>query len=281
MSKHVCVRTKRSGIAALVIAAGLAVGFAGEVAAQRANGTAGAANATGPAASATARGDGLTTLEPVGEQVRGLWLTDYLPGAPLFFDVEAVRFRPWAKGLFDTRQQHDLEPHARCKASGAMRQFLTPYGVEIVEIPELERIYIFDIGGPHTYREVFMDGRPHPENFLPSNYGHNIGRWDGDVLVIDSVGYNEDFWFERRGLPHTEALHTVERFTRDNERQMTYSIEVEDPNVYTAKFTGGFTMSFQAGTELFEYVCQQANYAHELMVGGAQDSVDRSSAIVP
>jgi hypothetical protein len=95
---------------------------------------------------------GIATLNPVGEQQTGVWLTSYLPGQPLFFDVDAVAFRPWAKGLFDTRQQHDLEPHARCKASGAIRQFLTPYGVEIVEIKELERLYIFDIGGPHTYR---------------------------------------------------------------------------------------------------------------------------------
>ncbi len=216
-----------------------------------------------------------TTSTTVGVWTPNFGISD--PVAP----YETVPFQPWAKALYDSRQVHELEPHARCKASGASRQFLTPYGVEFVEIPELKRLYIFDIGGPHTFRTVYLDGRPHPEDLQPSNYGHSIGRWEGDTLVIDTVGYNEDFWFERRGLPHTEALRTVERFTRDNERQITYTIEVHDPNVYTAPFTGGFTMNFQAGTELFEYVCQQANYAHELMVGGAQDSVDRSSTIVP
>ena len=96
----------------------------------------------------------IATLEPHGEQRAGLWMPVYGSGRP-FFNVDEIEFKPWAQGLFESRQQHDLEPHARCKASGAIRQFLTPYGVEIVEIEELERLYIFDIGGPHTFREVF------------------------------------------------------------------------------------------------------------------------------
>jgi hypothetical protein len=176
---------------------------------------------------------------------------------------------------------HELEPHARCKASGASRQFLTPYGVEIVEIAELKRLYIFDIGGPHTFRTVYLDGRSHPADLDPTNYGHSVGWWEDDTLVIDTVGYNEDFWFGRRGLPHTEALHTIERLTRVSDREMKYELEVHDPNVYTDSFTGGFNLRWNEGTELFEYICQQANYAHELMVGGEADSVDRSSAIVP
>src|SRR5690606_6746712 len=103
-------------------------------------------------------------------QTKGLWVTDYSTRVPIFI-VEDIAFKPWAKGLFDTRQRHDLEPHARCKASGAMRQLLTPYGVEILDIPALERIFIFDIGGPHSYREIFMDGRSHPADLEPNNYG--------------------------------------------------------------------------------------------------------------
>jgi hypothetical protein len=231
---------------------------------------------------AAARGAGLTTLEPVGEQRTGLWLTDYRPGAPLFFDEDTVQFRPWAKGLFDARQQHDLEPHARCKASGAMRQFLTPYGVEIVEIPELRRIYIFDIGGPHTYREVFMDGRSHPAEFVPTNYGHNIGWWDDDTLVIDSVGYNEDFWFERMGLPHTESVHLVEYFRRPTPELVQYRFVIDDPDTYEVPVEGRLDLLWREGEELFEYVCQQSNYAHELMVNPDDLlAIGRTSRIVP
>ena len=224
--------------------------------------------------------DGRITLAGATPDDAGVWTPQFGildPVAPL----ETVPFQPWAAALYDDRQAHELEPHARCKASGASRQFLTPYGVEFVEIAELGRLYIFDIGGPHTFRVVYMDGRSHPTEITPTNYGHSIGWWEGDTLVIDTVGYNEDFWFGRRGLPHTEALHTVERFTRLNSRQIEYEIEIHDPNVYTAPFKGGFNLGWQEDTELFEYICQQANYAHELMVGTERDSVDRSTTIVP
>lgn len=199
------------------------------------------------------------------------------PIAPL----EIVPFKPWAKALYDERQLHELEPHARCKASGGSRQFLTPYGVEFVEIPALKMLYIFDIGGPHTYRTVYMDGRSHPADPEPSNYGHSVGWWEGDTLVIDSVGFNEDFWFGRRGLPHTDQLHLIEHFTRYNSGRIDYKITVDDPGAYTNSFTGGFNLRWQEDQELFEYICQQANYAAELMVGQESDNVDRSSPIVP
>jgi hypothetical protein len=211
---------------------------------------------------------------------RGVW-------TPLFgirdptTPVEQVPFKPWARALFDDRQIHELEPHARCKASGASRQFLTPYGVEILVLEEFERIYIFDIGGPHTFRTVYTDGRSHPKDLEPSNYGHSIGWWEGDTLVIDSVGFNEDFWFERRGLPHTDRLHTIERITRKNSDITEYELIVDDPGAYTEPFSGVFELQWAEDVELFEYICQQANYAHELMVGGDATSVNRTSPIVP
>lgn len=211
---------------------------------------------------------------------RGIWTPVFGirdPVAP----YETIPFQPWAKALYDDRQAHELEPHARCKASGAARQFMTPYGVEFVELPEINQLYIFDIGGPHTFRTVYMDGREHPADYEPTNYGHSVGHWEGDTLVIDTVGFVEDFWLDRRGVPHTEQLHTVERFTRTNKHTIDYRITIDDPGAYTAPFTGGFNLRWNEGEELFEYICQQANYADELMVGEGADSVDRSSNIVP
>ncbi|HMB73591.1 MAG TPA: hypothetical protein VKQ06_08475 [Gammaproteobacteria bacterium] len=239
----------------------------------------GAAAQSGGAAALQA--GGIRSLGPWGEQRIGIWVTRYGTGVP-FFNVDAVEFRPWAKGLFDARQQHDLEPHARCKASGAIRQFLTPYGVEILEIEALQRLYIFDIGGPHTYREVFMDGRSHPADPTPTNYGHNIGWWDGDTLVVDSVGYNEDFWFERMGLPHTESVQVTEYFTRTDPETLEYRFVMHDPIAYAAPVEGQLTMAWREGEELFEYVCQQSNYAHDLMVNPEElRSFGRTSDIVP
>ena len=224
--------------------------------------------------------DGRVLLGGASPDDKGVWTPVFGifdPIAPL----EIVPFKPWAEEVYAERQLHELEPHARCKASGGSRQFLTPYGVEFVEIPEIQKLYIFDIGGPHTYRVVHMDGRSHPADVQHSNYGHSIGWWEGDTLVIDTVGFNEDFWFGRRGLPHTEQLHLIERFTRYNSGRIDYKITVDDPGAYTAAFTGGFNLRWQEDQELFEYICQQANYAAELMVGQESDAVDRSSPIVP
>jgi hypothetical protein len=193
---------------------------------------------------------------------------------------DQVPFQPWAKALFDDREKHELEPHARCKASGMTRQFLTPYGTEFVEMADLKRIYIFDVGGPHTFRTIYMDGRSHPKNLTPSYYGHSIGWWEGDTLVVDSVGFNESFWWDRRGLPHTEKLHFIERFTRTDAQNMRYEFTVDDPYAYTKPYSGTLNIRASTGTELFEYVCQQANYAHELMVGQAE-TVSRSTPTVP
>jgi hypothetical protein len=209
----------------------------------------------------------------------GLW-------TPLFgildpiLEYPKVPFQPWAKALYEDRQLQELEPHARCHPSGVARQFMTPYGVEIVENPELQRVYIMDEGGPHTFRTVYMDGRSHPKNLVPSAYGHSIGWWEGDTFVVDSIGFNEKFWLDRRGLPHTEQLHTLERFTRVSALGMMYEGPVDDPGAYTAPWTGWFYMQFNPGQELWEYVCQQSNFAPELMVGSF-DKVDRTTTIVP
>ena len=191
-----------------------------------------------------------------------------------------VPFQPWAKALWEDREKHELEPHARCKASAMTRQFLTPYGTEFVELPELKRIYIFDVGGPHTFRTIYMDGRSHPADLQPSYYGHSIGWWEGDTLVVDSTGFNESFWWDRRGLPHTEQLHFVERFTRVDAQNMRYEFTVDDPGAYTRPYSGSLNIRASSGTELFEYVCQEANYAHDLMVG-TFESVDRTAPIIP
>jgi hypothetical protein len=191
-----------------------------------------------------------------------------------------IPYQPWAKAVAADRRVNELEPHTRCKASGFERQFLTPYGAEITEIPELQRVFIFDIGGPHTFRTIYTDGRSHPKDLVPSYYGHSIGWWEGDTLVVDTVGYNESFWMDRGVAPHTDALHTVEKFTRTDFNVIRYDMTIDDPGAYTQSWGGTMNLRLEANTELFEYVCQQQNFAHELMVGSL-GHVDRTTLPVP
>ena len=231
-----------------------------------------------PAGPAPRNAAGRVILTSATPAEKGLWLPARgVVTTPIAPDIP---FRPWARALYTDREGHRLEPHARCKASGVVRQFQTPYGIEFVEMPELKRMYIFDVGGPHTFRTIYMDGRSHPQDVMPSYYGHSIGWWEGDTLVIDTVGYNEGFWLDRMGAPHTEALHTVERLTRTDSASLQYEMTIEDPAVYTAPWKARFDMRWENGTELFEYICQEANYAHDLMVG-TLESVDRTTPIIP
>jgi hypothetical protein len=222
---------------------------------------------------------GRVLLTSESPEQKGVWLPTIGINSPIA-PLETIPFQPWARALYDYRQTHELEPHARCKASGVTRPFQTPYGVEFVELPELQRIYVFDVGGPHTYRTIYMDGRTHPKNLTPSYYGHSIGWWEGDTLVVDSTGFNESFWLDRRGIPHTEALRTLERFTRTAAGTIVYEVVLDDPGVYTAPWTGGFNLRWEADTELFEFICQQANYADELMVGHYEEA-SFTSWVVP
>ena len=95
----------------------------------------------------------------------------------------------------------------------------TPYPFRFVQNYTHKKpthIFILHEGNIHSYRQIFMDGRKHPAELDPTWFGHSIGWWEGDTLVIDTVGFNDKFWFDRQGTPHTEQLHTIERWTRSN-----------------------------------------------------------------
>ena len=170
--------------------------------------------------------------------------------------LDKIPFQPWAKAVYDQRQIDQFEPHTRCKASGVSRQFSTPYGTEFVDVPDLQRIYILDMGGPNSYRIIYMDGRSHPADLKPTNYGHSVGHWEGDTLVVETVGLNEKFWIDTRGTPHTEQLHLVEKFTRTDMKTMKYEVTVDDAWAYTKPWTSSWTFEWIPGEELPYFLCQ-------------------------
>lgn len=232
---------------------------------------------------------------PVGET--GLWnvaggifaIPDPPPGGKINPDdaavgkplVSEVPFQPWARAIYDYRQENELEPYTRCKPSGAFRQVATAYGTQFVHFPEQKQFIIFQTGGSHSYRIIYMDGRQHPKDLKPSYYGHSIGHFEGDTLVVDTVGYNERMWISNlEGMPHSEKLHTIERFTRTDMNNMRYELIIDDPGAYTETWKTAFSVRFTSGNESFEFICQDGNQAFDLMVG-SMEKVDRSSQFVP
>lgn len=192
--------------------------------------------------------------------------------------IDDVPLQDWARAL--TNFRHDLflasEPYTRCKPAGGPRQVMSPYGFEIVDMPELQRVYIIMTSNAMTYRTIYMDGREHPKDLQPSYFGHSVGHWEGDTLVVDSVGYNEVSWQNRDGLPNTSQLHLVERFTRRDMNTMDYKVLIDDPGAYTKAWESGYTVGWNAGEELFEYVCQENNLSPDSMLGEG-----RYSSITP
>jgi hypothetical protein len=192
-----------------------------------------------------------------------------------------VPFQPWAEAVYLWRQVHEIEPYGRCKPTGGLRNLSVPYGTDIVQVPEEQRMYIFHTGGSHTFRTIYMDGREHPADLDPSYGGHSIGHWEGDTLVVDSIGFNERGWIDARGSPNTKLLHLTERFTRTDFDTLVYEMIVDDPGAYTATWKTGMVMNWTPDRETFQFLCQDGNLADEMMVGGGSTGVDRTSPIAP
>ena len=189
---------------------------------------------------------------------------------PTNLKVPDVPFLPWARAVYDFRQETLTadDPHVRCKPSGGPRLYHTPYGFELIDMPEMQKIFVIGVGGPHTWRVFYMDGRPHPKDPDPTFYGHSTGHWEGETLVVDSVGFNEKFWLTREGLPHTEAVHLVERFSRPDYNTLRYEVVIEDPGVYSQPWSGGWAIPWNPNDEVYEYLCQENNRDIRHMYGG-------------
>lgn len=167
---------------------------------------------------------------------------------------ESVSMLPWAADLVKTRQSAQ-DPEANCLPAGIPRG--SPYPWRIVQTPT--HYFILFEGNIHSYRQIFMDGRKHPDDPDPTWFGHSIGRWDGQTLVVDTVGFNDKFWFDYVGHPHTEMLHTIERYTRTDLGNMQIEVTIDDPGTYTKPFTTTGRARLMPNTDLLEYICQENN----------------------
>ena len=179
-------------------------------------------------------------------------------------DVDKVApFQRWARDLYEYRQRNFLKDDPQylfCKPPGGPRQFQQPYGIQFIEDKDHQRIIVFIGGGDHNWRVIYTDGRPQdgpPEDpRKPIYYGRAVAKWEGDTLVVDSKRFNEEFWFTNGGLPHTEQLHLIERFSRLDLSTLKYDVTIDDPGAYTKMWSGGWTLQWNPGEELPQYWCQ-------------------------
>ena len=234
---------------------------------------AGGASAQGDASAPTPRlPDGTPNLGPL-EDGMGYWDRGSGPmvGGADYPPADEIPFKPWARAVYDYRQQTLAkdDPHVRCAPPGGPRQFAVPFGLQIVQVPSIKRIFILSGGSTRPWRVIYMDGRAHPDPdlFNPSYFGHSVGHWEGDTLVVDTVGFNERFWIHREGYPHTEGLHLTERISRPDLNSLRYEVTIDDPRTYTRPWTASWTKRWTPDEDIIEYFCHENNRDQYHMVG--------------
>ena len=172
---------------------------------------------------------------------------------------------PWAAALIKERQASNQKdaPHNRClpgppPAPGSAAPFIAKF----VQTGSLLVILFEDVPG---FRQVFLDGRGHPSNWDPTWMGHSLGKWEGDVLVVDTVGFNDRSWLGGIGgglLPHTEMLHMTERYRRVDFGHMDLALTFEDPATFVKPFHMNVKLDLTPQEELMEYVCENNKPEH-------------------
>ena len=198
----------------------------------------------------------------------GVWLRRDGVGsvAQLLPKGETMPLLPEAKKIMEAHRTNE-DPQANCLPISTPPR-TAPYPFRIVTTPT-HTFFLYEV--MHEFRQVFMDGRKHPapEELENNWHGHSIGWWEKDTLVVDSVGFNDKTWFDNNGHPHSDKMHTIERYTRTALGTMTIDITIDDPGAYSRPFTLRATANLMPGAELMEYICSENNQDVPYLTGPA------------
>ena len=163
-------------------------------------------------------------------------------------------YQPWAAALVKERMEQEGkdDPGTHCLPTGILKMHTTPLIRKVIQIPGL--VVILNERNT-TYRQIFTDGRPLPTIDQPSYTGYSSGKWEGDTLVVQTIGFKDGLWLDRNGSPMTDAAKIVERFRRVNYGKLEIEVTVDDPKAYTAPWTVTLNHFLMTDTELLDYIC--------------------------
>jgi hypothetical protein len=150
-----------------------------------------------------------------------------------------------------------------CLPPGVPRIYIQPFLLEIMQTPgRVIELFEFD----HHMRQIFTDGRKHPKDPDLTWMGDSIGWYEGDTLVVDTIGLNEKTWIDRGGLPHSDQLHVVERIRRPRHDALEVNITIDDPKAYMRTWLGNRTYKLEPTWNIKEFVCaDNADYNEEFI----------------
>lgn len=207
----------------------------------------------------------------------GVWAMDggpamfYLPGG-LKPDEMAPSVGPLLEERAETFGRDDQQ--VRCLPEGPRFNHFLAIPKKIVQTPSLIVVLSEDL----SFRQIFLDGRPLPKDPSPSFMGYSVGRWDGDTLVVETVGFKETTWLDFAGSPHSEALRTTERWRRTSFGTIEIEEVFEDPVYYRRPLRARVTATLVPDTELLEFVCAENERDVPLLVG---TNTEERKAITP
>jgi hypothetical protein len=182
----------------------------------------------------------------------------------LALPVQGLELTPWGEAKFKANKPNvgpnpvpikdSNDPDLKCFPPGVPRVFLEraePFEI-IQSTGRVVLVYEYN----HIAREIYVDGRKHSEDLVPTWMGDSIGRWEGNTLVVDTVGFNDQTWLDYSGHPHSDALHVVERFRRANHDTLQLDLTIEDPKAYTKAWGGRIIFDLKPDWSLGEMVCE-------------------------
>ncbi len=203
-----------------------------------------------------------------GRDLSGVWVAEGSAGRSLLPSGQhELPMTAWGKAHFAALNSGDHkkksagsavdDPHRFCDPLGVPRSDLTSQPIEIVAADD--EIYIF-YQEDHSWRQIYMDGRAIPETPDSAYLGYSVGKWDGETLVVDTVGLNDLTWLDDAGHPHSDSLHVVERLRKTGSDTLQVSLTIEDPRAYTKTWTAARRIfKSKKGYELAEDYCVAAD----------------------
>lgn len=163
-------------------------------------------------------------------------------------------YQPWLAALVKTRTADEAkdDPHVRCLPDTFLRAYSLPHLLKFVQTPGL-LVMLNEMNA--GYRQVFTDNRPFPEDPVPSWQGYSSARWEGDTLVVNSIGFRDDLWIDWNGSMITSAAKVQERIRRPDYGHLEIVVTVDDPKAYTRPWTVTLRQRLAINTELVDEIC--------------------------
>jgi hypothetical protein len=193
-------------------------------------------------------------------------------GSPLALDLGnglpgGLPYQPWAAELVKQRAASNSkdDPHVRCLPDNPPRPWGMPHMTKAVHTPKL-LVLLYEVNA--MYRQIFIDGRPLPDDPTPGWNGYSTARWDGDTLVVQTAGFRDNMWIDMRGSPISDVAKMTERLRRVNYGTLEIELTVDDPKAYTRPWTITFNQAIVLDTELIDEFCLENEKSWQRMQPG-------------